>query len=67
MNEAKEIEISVQHLLDTMRASSYLCDRYGNKIEGVTALGESLLKVEYANNQRTLIQHVSQFRCFIAK
>ncbi|WP_251855038.1 hypothetical protein [Enterococcus italicus] len=67
MNTAKEIELSVQQVLDTMRASSYLCDSYGNKIEQVTAIGESLLKIEFANNQKTLIEHVSQFRCFIAK
>lgn len=52
MNTAKEIELSVQQVLETMRASSYLCDSYGNKIEQVTAIGESLLKIEFANNQK---------------
>lgn len=66
MDIAKEIELSVQELLQTLKASAYLCDQYGNRIESVQAVGTQLVKLTFTNNQRPLIEHVSQFRCFIA-
>lgn len=65
MSPAQNIEHTINDLLHTLKTSQALTDQYGNKIASVTALGEHLVQIEFTHNQKPLIEHVTQFRCFI--
>lgn len=65
MSPAQDIEQSITHLLHSLKASQSLTDQYGNKISAIRAVGDHLIQLEFTHNQKPLIEHVTQFRCFI--
>ncbi|MGX7328757.1 hypothetical protein [Enterococcus bulliens] len=65
MSAAQEVEQTINHLLHTLKASQSLKDQYGNKIASVKALGEQLIQIEFTHNQKPLVEHITQFKCFI--
>lgn len=66
MSPAQDIEHAIQNVLANLKASQSLTDQYGNKIARLQAIGDHLIQIEFSHNQKPVIEHVTQFKCFIA-
>ncbi len=63
--QAEVIADDIKALIETLKSSNYLCDKYGNKIESIQAVGSWLLKIIFQNNQKPKIIHCSKLEFFI--